>query len=209
MEQSPAEEDGEASGAAGPARVGGGALARESFRARLAPPAAPTPVSRRPKPLPSAPRLPVAAAGDAAGTCRPRWSLRRSRLPRAAGSCPGPADTEMEEVFDNGSPGKQKEIQEPDPTYEEKMQTDRANRFEYLLKQTELFAHFIQPAAQKTPTSPLKMKPGRPRVKKDEKQNLLSVGDYRHCRTEQEEDEELLTESSKATVLDLKILHHM
>ena len=89
------------------------------------------------------------------------------------------------------------------------MQTDRANRFEYLLKQTELFAHFIQPAAQKTPTSPLKMKPGRPRVKKDEKQNLLSVGDYRHCRTEQEEDEELLTESSKATVLDLKILHHM
>uniref|UniRef100_A0A8C6J1Z6 Uncharacterized protein n=1 Tax=Melopsittacus undulatus TaxID=13146 RepID=A0A8C6J1Z6_MELUD len=76
---------------------------------------------------------------------------------------------------------------EADPTYEEKMQTDRANRFEYLLKQTELFAHFIQPA------------PGRPRIKKDEKQNLLSVGDYRHRRTEQEEDEELLTESSKAT----------
>uniref|UniRef100_A0A674N9S9 SNF2 related chromatin remodeling ATPase 5 n=1 Tax=Takifugu rubripes TaxID=31033 RepID=A0A674N9S9_TAKRU len=44
-------------------------------------------------------------------------------------------------------------------------QTDRTNRFEYLLKQTELFAHFIQPAAQKTPTSPLKMKPGRPHVK--------------------------------------------
>lgn len=34
-----------------------------------------------------------------------------------------------QEVFDHGSPGKQKEIQEPDPTYEEKMQTDRANRF--------------------------------------------------------------------------------
>uniref|UniRef100_A0A8C1JB27 SWI/SNF related, matrix associated, actin dependent regulator of chromatin, subfamily a, member 5 n=1 Tax=Cyprinus carpio TaxID=7962 RepID=A0A8C1JB27_CYPCA len=48
-------------------------------------------------------------------------------------------------------------------------------RFEYLLKQTEVFAHFIQPAAQKTPTSPLKMKPGRPRIKKDEKQNLLSL----------------------------------
>lgn len=57
-------------------------------------------------------------------------------------------------------------------------QTDRTNRFEYLLKQTELFAHFIQPAAQKTPTSPLKMKPGRPRIKKDEKQNLLSVGEW-------------------------------
>ncbi|KAG7258428.1 hypothetical protein CRUP_031798 [Coryphaenoides rupestris] len=89
------------------------------------------------------------------------------------------------------------------------MQTDRTNRFEYLLKQTEVFAHFIQPAAQKTPTSPLKMKPGRPRIKKDEKQNLLSVGEQRgeiandnsnrHRRTEQEEDEELLSESNKAT----------
>ncbi|KAK1791953.1 hypothetical protein P4O66_013926, partial [Electrophorus voltai] len=76
--------------------------------------------------------------------------------------------------------------------------TDRTNRFEYLLRQTEVFAHFIQPAAQKTPTSPLKMKPGRPRIKKDEKQNLLSAGDNRHRRTEQEEDEELLSESSKA-----------
>ncbi|KAJ8262167.1 hypothetical protein GJAV_G00163270 [Gymnothorax javanicus] len=85
------------------------------------------------------------------------------------------------------------------PAYEEKMQTDRTNRFEYLLKQTEVFAHFIQPAAQKTPTSPLKMKPGRPRIKKDEKQTLLSAGDNRHRRTEQEEDEELLSESSRAT----------
>uniref|UniRef100_A0A665UE28 SWI/SNF related, matrix associated, actin dependent regulator of chromatin, subfamily a, member 5 n=1 Tax=Echeneis naucrates TaxID=173247 RepID=A0A665UE28_ECHNA len=85
------------------------------------------------------------------------------------------------------------------PGYEEKVQTDRTNRFEYLLKQTELFAHFIQPAAQKTPTSPLKMKPGRPRIKKDEKQNLLSAGDNRHRRTEQEEDEELLNESTKTT----------
>uniref|UniRef100_A0A8C5C2N8 SWI/SNF related, matrix associated, actin dependent regulator of chromatin, subfamily a, member 5 n=1 Tax=Gadus morhua TaxID=8049 RepID=A0A8C5C2N8_GADMO len=87
------------------------------------------------------------------------------------------------------------------PAYEEKVLTDRTNRFEYLLKQTEVFAHFIQPAAQKTPTSPLKMKPGRPRVKKDEKQNLLSVGDNRHRRTEQEEDEELLSESNKTTTV--------
>uniref|UniRef100_A0A671LBL8 SWI/SNF-related matrix-associated actin-dependent regulator of chromatin subfamily A member 5-like n=1 Tax=Sinocyclocheilus anshuiensis TaxID=1608454 RepID=A0A671LBL8_9TELE len=85
------------------------------------------------------------------------------------------------------------------PTHNYTPKTDRTNRFEYLLKQTELFAHFIQPAAQKTPTSPLKMKPGRPRIKKDEKQNLLSAGDNRHRRTEQEEDEELLSESSKAT----------
>ncbi|KAF7710108.1 SWI/SNF-related matrix-associated actin-dependent regulator of chromatin subfamily A member 5 [Silurus meridionalis] len=98
----------------------------------------------------------------------------------------------------SSSPPAEKATVEPLVCYEEKVKTDRTNRFEYLLKQTEVFAHFIQPAAQKTPTSPLKMKPGRPRIKKDEKQNLLSAGDNRHRRTEQEEDEELLSESSKA-----------
>ncbi|NWS48247.1 SMCA1 protein, partial [Probosciger aterrimus] len=88
---------------------------------------------------------------------------------------------------------------EVDPEYEEKMKADRAKRFEFLLKQTELFAHFIQPAAQKSPTSPLKVKLGRPRMKKDEKQSLISAGDYRHRRTEQEEDEELLSESRKTS----------
>ncbi|KAL4630809.1 putative global transcription activator SNF2L1 [Arapaima gigas] len=88
---------------------------------------------------------------------------------------------------------------EVDPEYEEKRKTDRANRFEFLLKQTELFAHFIQPASQKSPTSPLKVKLGQTRVKQDEKQNLLSVGDNRHRRTEQEEDEELLSESRRAS----------
>uniref|UniRef100_A0A3B4DVY7 SNF2 related chromatin remodeling ATPase 1 n=1 Tax=Pygocentrus nattereri TaxID=42514 RepID=A0A3B4DVY7_PYGNA len=37
-----------------------------------------------------------------------------------------------------------------------------------------MFAHFIQPASQKSPTSPLKVRVGRPRTKLDEKQNLLS-----------------------------------
>ncbi|XP_032476357.1 probable global transcription activator SNF2L1 isoform X10 [Phocoena sinus] len=80
-----------------------------------------------------------------------------------------------------------------------KEKADRAKRFEFLLKQTELFAHFIQPSAQKSPTSPLNMKLGRPRIKKDDKQSLISVGDYRHRRTEQEEDEELLSESRKTS----------
>uniref|UniRef100_A0A8C2LUY2 SWI/SNF related, matrix associated, actin dependent regulator of chromatin, subfamily a, member 1 n=1 Tax=Cricetulus griseus TaxID=10029 RepID=A0A8C2LUY2_CRIGR len=92
-----------------------------------------------------------------------------------------------------------KSEKEMDPEYEEKMKADRAKRFEFLLKQTELFAHFIQPSAQKSPTSPLTMKLGRLRVKKDEKQSLISVGDYRHRRTEQEEDEELLSESRKTS----------
>ncbi|XP_077000968.1 SWI/SNF-related matrix-associated actin-dependent regulator of chromatin subfamily A member 1 isoform X2 [Tamandua tetradactyla] len=92
-----------------------------------------------------------------------------------------------------------KSEKEMDPEYEEKMKADRAKRFEFLLKQTELFAHFIQPAAQKSPTSPLNMKLGRPRIKKDEKQTLICAGDYRHRRTEQEEDEELLSESRKTS----------
>lgn len=108
------------------------------------------------------------------------------------------SDTAMDSEAHSSSPSSAKE-KEPPGGYEEKVKTDRTNRFEYLLKQTEVFAHFIQPAAQKTPTSPLKMKPGRPRIKKDEKQNLLSVGDNRHRRTEQEEDEELLSESNKTT----------
>uniref|UniRef100_A0A8C9A978 SNF2 related chromatin remodeling ATPase 1 n=1 Tax=Prolemur simus TaxID=1328070 RepID=A0A8C9A978_PROSS len=86
-----------------------------------------------------------------------------------------------------------------DPEYEEKMKADRAKRFEFLLKQTELFAHFIQPSAQKSPAFPLTMKSGRPRIKKAGKQSLLSAGDYRHRRTEREEDEELLSESRKTS----------
>ncbi|XP_066105620.1 probable global transcription activator SNF2L1 isoform X3 [Saccopteryx bilineata] len=92
-----------------------------------------------------------------------------------------------------------KSEKEMDLEYEEKMRADRAKRFEFLLKQTELFAHFIQPSAQKSPTSPLNMKLGRPRIKKDDKQSLISAGDYRHRRTEQEEDEELLSESRKTS----------
>ncbi|XP_011382495.1 probable global transcription activator SNF2L1 isoform X2 [Pteropus vampyrus] len=92
-----------------------------------------------------------------------------------------------------------KSEKEMDQEYEEKMKADRAKRFEFLLKQTELFAHFIQPSAQKSPTSPLNMKLGHPRIKKDDKQSLIYVGDYRHRRTEQEEDEELLSESRKTS----------
>lgn len=64
-------------------------------------------------------------------------------------------------------------------------EADRGNRFEFLLKQTELFAHFMHTGggntgSGKTPTSPLKMKPGRPtKIKKqDERAKLVSVGEY-------------------------------
>ncbi|KAK3100807.1 hypothetical protein FSP39_025526 [Pinctada imbricata] len=87
--------------------------------------------------------------------------------------------------------------------FDAKIEADRGNRFEFLLKQTELFAHFMHTGAGqssgKTPTSPLKMKPGRPgKGQKNEKAKLSAVGDHRHRRTEQEEDEELLSESKKS-----------
>ncbi|XP_073919886.1 probable global transcription activator SNF2L1 isoform X8 [Castor canadensis] len=107
---------------------------------------------------------------------------------------PGPSTFKEEEAADAAT-----EATTTTEKGEKKEKADRAKRFEFLLKQTELFAHFIQPSAQKSPTSPLNMKLGRPRIKKDEKQSLISAGDYRHRRTEQEEDEELLSESRKTS----------
>jgi len=75
---------------------------------------------------------------------------------------------------------------------------EQVKRFEFLLKQTEIFAHFMNPSVKgKTPSSPLKMR-GRPR-KKDagETSKDSSIKDLRHRRTEQEEDEELMSDARK------------
>nr|XP_058962907.1 SWI/SNF-related matrix-associated actin-dependent regulator of chromatin subfamily A member 5-like [Pocillopora verrucosa] len=77
--------------------------------------------------------------------------------------------------------------------YEEKLERDKATRFNYLLKRTEIFAHFMNTTrSKKQPTSPLKMKapqfPSRSR-------KLSDCGDHRHRRTEQEEDEELISQN--------------
>ncbi|XP_071127410.1 SWI/SNF-related matrix-associated actin-dependent regulator of chromatin subfamily A member 5-like [Mytilus edulis] len=99
------------------------------------------------------------------------------------------------------SPPKVRNPQE-NAQFEAKIATDQGNRFEFLLKQTELFAHFMQTGVgvgkSKTPTSPLKMKPGRPLAKPTEKSKSSAIGDHRHRRTEEEEDAELLTESKKS-----------
>jgi len=64
---------------------------------------------------------------------------------------------------------------------------NRAKRFDFLLKQTEVFSHFMGGTKAK---SPLKMKP----VKEPKKKANKKEGDSRHRMTEQEEDEELLTD---------------
>ncbi|KZS21056.1 Chromatin-remodeling complex ATPase chain Iswi [Daphnia magna] len=83
--------------------------------------------------------------------------------------------------------------------FEKKTEVDRSKRFDYLLKQTELFGHFMAAPGTKAPSSPLKLKPGRPR--KEKKSDAV---DNRHRKTEQEEDEELMEEvkaSEKAALV--------
>jgi len=64
-----------------------------------------------------------------------------------------------------------------------------AKRFDYLLKQTELFSHFMGNKSN----SPQKSKAGRKKKTAEGKE-----GDSRHRKTEQEEDEELLSDLNAA-----------
>ncbi|CAK9291495.1 unnamed protein product [Gordionus sp. m RMFG-2023] len=97
----------------------------------------------------------------------------------------------------NPSTGKNKK-----ENFEEILEVDRAKRFGYLLKQTEIFSHFITMGGEfSTQVSPIKIKPGRikgPGTKVTEKAKLSAIGDHRHRMTEQEEDEELLSETKKS-----------
>ncbi|KAF6206099.1 hypothetical protein GE061_017324 [Apolygus lucorum] len=79
--------------------------------------------------------------------------------------------------------------------FESKIANDRSKRFDFLLKQTEIFSHFM--TNQGKQASPTKPKPGRPRKEKVEKVvDKNADSDHRHRMTEQEEDEELLAEST-------------
>ncbi|XP_019866351.1 chromatin-remodeling complex ATPase chain Iswi isoform X2 [Aethina tumida] len=73
--------------------------------------------------------------------------------------------------------------------FEAKLETDRSKRFDYLLKQTEIFSHFMNQSK-----SGVKPKSGRPKKEKKE-----DIADHRHRKTEQEEDEELLAETNVKT----------
>ena len=87
--------------------------------------------------------------------------------------------------------------------YDEKVVEDRVKRFDFLLKQTEIFSHFM------TPNAAPKAKPGRKAKlpKADDKQKSAGPtdpGDHRHRKTEQEEDEELLTDAGKAEKITIR-----
>lgn len=84
--------------------------------------------------------------------------------------------------------------------YDEKVVEDRVKRFDFLLSQTEIFSHFMTPGAAP------KAKPGRkPKAAKSEdKPKSGDPGDHRHRKTEQEEDEELLTDAGKAEKITIR-----
>ncbi|XP_062558461.1 chromatin-remodeling complex ATPase chain Iswi [Armigeres subalbatus] len=89
-----------------------------------------------------------------------------------------------------------------EPDYDATLETDRGKRFEFLLKQTEIFSHFMQSAPKGSSSSPPAKAKGKPKKggDKGEKQPAASTsgdpGDHRHRKTEQEEDEELLAETN-------------
>jgi len=112
---------------------------------------------------------------------------------------------EMPSASDDSSDDEEKKAKAPKMTinktmgvnkeYTEKMEKDRSTRFSYLLKQTEIFSHFLTASGKKPPKSPLKMK-----IQSDaaEKAPKKGAKDHRHRRTEKDEDAELLEDSKHA-----------
>ncbi|XP_017778534.1 PREDICTED: chromatin-remodeling complex ATPase chain Iswi isoform X2 [Nicrophorus vespilloides] len=74
--------------------------------------------------------------------------------------------------------------------FETKLETDRGKRFDFLLKQTEIFSHFMSSQNSKTTPKGKKSKKGG---------GSEDTVDHRHRKTEQEEDEELLAETNAKT----------
>lgn len=100
---------------------------------------------------------------------------------------------ENENENSNGSSSETTSSRGKEGDFESKIETDRSKRFDFLLKQTEIFSHFMS-NTPKAGTSPPKAKPGRPKkVKEAESKEAI---DHRHRKTEQEEDEELLAETN-------------
>lgn len=114
-------------------------------------------------------------------------------------------ESNRSDYSDNSAGEENEEDAAPNPKvdsdYASKMVQDHGKRFDFLLQQTEIFAHFMNPNIKtKSPTSPLKIK-GRPRLTSSESvpgsSAAVSATDHRHRRTEQEEDEELLSDARK------------
>lgn len=80
--------------------------------------------------------------------------------------------------------------------FEEKIETDRSKRFDFLLKQTEIFSHFMPPPGNNTSSNVKTTPPPKKAGRKSKAEKLEDEADHRHRKTEQEEDEELLAETN-------------
>lgn len=75
----------------------------------------------------------------------------------------------------NESSSNTTESREKDTEFENKVETDRGKRFDYLLKQTEIFTHFMTNTGPKSPT---KVKSaGRPKKIKDANATTIDPGE--------------------------------
>ncbi|XP_067626571.1 chromatin-remodeling complex ATPase chain Iswi [Eurosta solidaginis] len=88
---------------------------------------------------------------------------------------------------------------EKEVDFDNKIETDRGKRFDFLLKQTEIFTHFMTNTS-KSPTKP-KGRPKKNKEKEKEGKEKDGNADHRHRKTEQEEDEELLAEDTTSKEL--------
>lgn len=123
--------------------------------------------------------------------------------PIAEDPLPEEGDEDDTESKDDAEPAAAGEVMSEN--YDTKIVEDRCKRFDYLLKQTEIFSHFMTSGVNPN----AKGKPGRkPKIpKSDDKAKPVpsqssstaeQPGDHRHRKTEQEEDEELLSEANKS-----------
>lgn len=81
--------------------------------------------------------------------------------------------------------------------FDERVEQDRAKRFDYLLKQTEIFSHFITTGVPSSDQATAAKRGRKPKPKPDQPVPA-GPSDNRHRMTEQEEDEELLSASKKS-----------
>ncbi|XP_055382405.1 chromatin-remodeling complex ATPase chain Iswi [Condylostylus longicornis] len=106
-----------------------------------------------------------------------------SAVPEGPGTNENSNDSASEETSESG--GKREH------EFDDKIEMDRGKRFDFLLKQTEIFSHFMSGAK---PGGGKKGAVGRPKKKDKEFSKEDNPADHRHRKTEQEEDEELLAE---------------